>query len=74
MDKAKQYLELVGRRKICDGCPCLHNASRMDGGCLDSDEIGPYSRWQGNLYADLMVVAGGLSVALVAGLALGRRV
>lgn len=57
MDKADRYLKLVERRKACACCPCLANASTIDGGRLDSDEIGPYSRWQGNLDADLMVVA-----------------
>jgi DNA polymerase len=35
----------------------LTNASMIDGGCMDSERIGPFSRWQGNLDATLMVVA-----------------
>lgn len=57
MGKAERYHALVEERKACAGCPKLANASTIDGGCLDSDEIGPYSQWQGNLDAALMVVA-----------------
>jgi DNA polymerase len=57
MDKIGRYVELVAQRKTCACCPCLTNASTIDDGRLDSDEIGPYSRWQGNLNAGLMVIA-----------------
>jgi uracil-DNA glycosylase len=55
-DKASQYRELVDRRKRCSLCPGLCNPSAVDGGSLDSDEIGPWSRWQGNLGAPIMIV------------------
>jgi DNA polymerase len=56
MEKSKQqeYLELVEKRKQCELCKDLTNPSKY--GCLDSNQIGPWSRWQGNLDAKLMVV------------------
>jgi DNA polymerase len=63
-NKVTRYLELVEDRKICRACknPAnpsqdLTNPSEIQGGAFDSDEIGPWSRWQGNLDAELMVVA-----------------
>ena len=56
--KQASYRALVTDRKCC--CLCakhLENASRIDGGDLDSNEIGPYTRWQGNLESPLVVVA-----------------
>jgi uracil-DNA glycosylase family 4 len=50
------YAELVARRKACRACTDLTNPSAVDDGALDSDHIGPWSRWQGNLSADLMLV------------------
>jgi uracil-DNA glycosylase len=55
-DKYDKYLELVAARKMCDLCNGLVNPSRCAGGKYDSDEIGPWSLWQGNLDAELMVV------------------
>ena len=56
MNKAERYRVLVDQRKRCAGCPTLTNASAIDGGSHDGDAIGAYSRWQGNLDAELMVV------------------
>jgi uracil-DNA glycosylase len=56
MSKQSEYAELVARRKACSLCPGLTNPSMVEGGRYDSDEIGPWSRWQGNLDAQLMVV------------------
>ena len=57
MDKPERYRLLVDQRKGCARChPALSNASVIDGGCHDADRIGAYSRWQGNLDAELMVV------------------
>ena len=53
--KAVAYAELVAERKRCHACANLTNPSKYKK--LDSDEIGPYSRWQGNLDAELMVIA-----------------
>jgi len=50
------YTELVARRKACRECAELTNPSAVDDGAFDSDHIGPWSRWQGNLSADLMVI------------------
>ena len=57
MGKSDRYRELVEQRKRCACCPGMANASAIDGGSMDSERIGPFSRWQGNLDADLMVVA-----------------
>lgn len=51
-----EYANLVARRKRCRACKELTNPSRVERGCFDSDHIGPWSRWQGNLSAELMVV------------------
>lgn len=56
-DRSARYAELVDQRKACGLCPCLQNASRINGGRLDSSEVGPYTRWQGNLRSELLVVA-----------------
>ena len=50
------YAELVARRKACRACTGLTNPSAVDDGAFDSDHIGPWSRWQGRLSADLMLV------------------
>ncbi len=62
-EKARRYLELVNERKECRECkdsanPCrsLINPSECASGAFDSDEIGPWTRWHGNLNAELMVV------------------
>jgi DNA polymerase len=58
MNKQSLYRVLVEKRKSCGLClPQLQNPATIDGGRLDSDEIGPYSRWQGNLNSELMVIA-----------------
>ena len=51
--KRVEYQTLVQLRKQCRDCPGLVNPSRYD---YDSAQIGPWSRWQGNLDAELMVV------------------
>ncbi len=55
--KHVSYAELVARRKACRACAQLTNPAVINQGDLDSDRIGPYSRWQGNLDAELLVVA-----------------
>jgi uracil-DNA glycosylase family 4 len=53
--KPARYASLVAKRKACRECPGLTNQS--DCGIYDKhDEIGAWSRWQGNLDAELMVV------------------
>jgi uracil-DNA glycosylase len=50
------YDELVESRIRCRLCTGLVNPSVAVGGQFDSTHIGPWSRWQGNLRARLMVV------------------
>jgi uracil-DNA glycosylase family 4 len=52
-----QYQELVTARRACRRCSGLTNPSLIAGGHYDSNEIGPYTRWQGNRQAELLVVA-----------------
>jgi len=54
--KARRYYRLVEERKGCRRCAGLINPSVYVEGAFDSREIGPWSRWQGDLDADLMVV------------------
>lgn len=58
MAKSKQqkYLELVEKRKQCELCKGSGLTNPSSYGCLDSNQIGPWSRWQGNLDAKLMVI------------------
>jgi DNA polymerase len=57
MDKATEMSRLVQERKGCRLCAGLANPAEVDAGMFDSDRIGPYTRWQGNIDAQLMVVA-----------------
>jgi uracil-DNA glycosylase len=50
------YESLVTARKQCASCAGLVNPSRCAEGLYDSEEIGPWTRWQGRLDAELMVV------------------
>jgi len=56
--KADLYRDLVACRKRCRLCKDfgLLNPSKIGGGRFDSDRIGPYTLWQGNLDARLVVV------------------
>lgn len=56
--KQRAYGELVATRKECSVCSGdLENASRIGGGFLDSERIGPYTQWQGNLDSPIVLVA-----------------
>jgi DNA polymerase len=55
-EKIKKYEALVKRRKLCDRCAGLINPARILGGVYDSNQIGPWSIWQGNLDAKLLIV------------------
>lgn len=60
MIQSKQdlYLSLVDLRKKCDICngeTGLHNPSKVDDR-FDSIQIGPWSIWQGNLDAKVMII------------------
>jgi DNA polymerase len=52
----QDYADLVARRKACRACAELTNPATVDNGAFDSDHVGPWSRWQGNLSASLMVI------------------
>jgi DNA polymerase len=54
--KSTSYSALVQRRRGCTVCSGVTNPSVCADGRYDADEIGPWSRWQGNLDADLMLV------------------
>jgi uracil-DNA glycosylase family 4 len=56
MSKTAEYAALVADRKVCHLCEGLRNPADVEDGSLDSDQIGPWSLWQGNLDATLMVV------------------
>ncbi len=55
--KIDDYDKLVLARKSCDACVGLTNPARCANGVFDSSEIGPWTRWQGNLDASVMVIA-----------------
>ena len=58
-DKQVRYFELVEKRKQCGQCKDLKltNPSKCDEGVYDiQGHIGPWTQWQGNLNADLMIV------------------
>jgi uracil-DNA glycosylase len=50
------YTTLVHARKDCRACAALVNPSACDGGVYDSEQIGPWSLWQGNLNAEIVIV------------------
>lgn len=61
------YQSLVAQRKICGRClpftnpktnevTRLVNPAKVSGGKYDSDEIGPWTLWQGSLTAQIMVI------------------
>jgi uracil-DNA glycosylase len=55
-DRANLYSALVAARRQCRVCANLVNPADCEEGKYDSDQIGPWSLWQGNLRVDLMVV------------------
>lgn len=58
MTKEEKYKLLVERRKGCEKCfNCgLVNPSQIKNGEYDSEQIGPWTQWQGNLEADIIIV------------------
>lgn len=58
MPKSERYAVLVAARKAYDSERALGlaNPSHVAGGRHDADEIGPWTRWAGDLNADLLVV------------------
>lgn len=56
-DKRFRYSQLVNRRKECRLCEGLTNPNDCHNGLFDDGEyIGPWTRWQGNLDAALMLI------------------
>jgi DNA polymerase len=55
-NREQAYQRLVAARRTCNVCRGLANPAAIDGGRYDGDAIGPWSAWQGNLDAQLMVV------------------
>jgi DNA polymerase len=55
-NKEIAYRNLVQSRKICHLCKGLTNPAEYDNGIYDSEHIGPWSRWQGNLNTQLMII------------------
>jgi len=56
MNKESAYKSLVKKRKSCSLCDGLRNPAIIEKGKLDSNEIGPWSVWQGNLNSKIVVV------------------
>jgi DNA polymerase len=56
MKKLPEYAQLVAARKACHLCAGLTNPGDVEGGRLDSEHVGAWSLWQGNLDASVMVV------------------
>lgn len=55
-DRTDAYAALVRARCSCRVCPGLINPAACDGGVHDSEHIGPWTLWQSNLHAELVVV------------------
>jgi uracil-DNA glycosylase family 4 len=55
-EKKAEYDALVQARRLCRACVELVNPSVCQGGAFDSDAIGAWSNWQGNLDALVMVI------------------
>ena len=56
MDRHDLYRVLVSNRKAHVFLPGLLNPSKIEGGKFDSQHLGPWSRWQGDLNADAVIV------------------
>jgi len=56
MDRQESYLALVERRRRHRFPEGLLNPSEIEGGRFDSDHLGPWSRWQGDLRARVLIV------------------
>lgn len=56
MNKNEAYSNLVLERKHCTICEGLSNPAHVENGKWDSNQIGPWSLWQSNLDAEVMVI------------------
>ena len=50
------YKRLVAKRKKCQACEGLCNPAAIESGIYDSNQIGPWTRWQDTLSPKLMIV------------------
>lgn len=55
-NQTTKYRAMVSARKACRQCDGLVNASVLRDGEFDSSEIGPWTRWLGDLGARVLVV------------------
>lgn len=55
-DRTATYRRMVTARRICRECAGLTNGSVIGAGKFDSAEIGPWTRWLGDLSARVLVV------------------
>ena len=56
MDRVQKYRDLVAKRKSHHFPPGLLNPSEILAGKFDSEHLGPWSLWQGDLHPDVVVV------------------
>ena len=56
MEQTAMYRELVARRKAHVFPVGLLNPSKIEDGRFDSQHLGPWSRWQGDLNAEVVIV------------------
>jgi uracil-DNA glycosylase family 4 len=55
-DRAARYRMMVSARKECRRCEGLVNGSAIRDGEFDSDQIGPWTRWLGDLHARILII------------------
>lgn len=56
MERQQAYSQLVASRKACTVCTGLVNPSACSSGKFDTNDLGPWTAWQGNLEAKILVV------------------
>lgn len=56
MLKQREYADLVAARKSCRRCVGLTNPAEIEAGRYDHPDLGPWTIWQGNLNAELMII------------------
>ncbi len=56
MDRNALYRDLVAKREVHVFPDGLLNPSRIEDGRYDSEQLGPWSRWQGNLNAEVVII------------------
>lgn len=56
MDRYEAYATLVASRKSCHRCSGLTNPADCSNGVFLENHIGPWTQWQGNLAAKLLIV------------------